>query len=102
MLVPPNLCQYPCADYFSSDWVENGCRDEVSQLMIIYPSSEIAEHWESGFLEVGRAGVDGILFGYRANLPGIWAYYPIDHDYEQKANTLAELVSGYLSGKITV
>ncbi len=102
MTVPPNLSQYPCADYFNSSWVDAGLWEEESQNMLILPFSDIVEHLKTGFLEVGRPGVDGILFGYRANLPGVWAYYPIDQEFELKANSIAELVSGWLSGHITV
>ena len=102
MQVPHSLRQYACEGHFASGWLREGCWDEESQTMLLVPVSDIKEHSDKAFLEVGRAGVDGFIFGYRAHLPGVWAYYPIDEEFVLKADSLAELVSGWLAGDITV
>ena len=33
---------------------------------------------------------------------GIWAYYPIDNEFELKADSANELLEGYINGTITV
>jgi hypothetical protein len=102
MDVPSHLRQYPCSDYFSSEWAERGCWDDHSGLWVIVPAQEVEEDPGLGFLQVGRPGVDGIGFGYRRGHPGLWAYYPIDKEFVLLAATLAELVEGWLSSRIKV
>jgi hypothetical protein len=71
-------------------------------MMLVVPRSAIVEHPKMRFLEVGRAGADGILFGYRCNLPGIWSYYPVEQQFARVANSIDELVVGWLAGEISV
>jgi hypothetical protein len=102
MQVPTHLRGYACDDYFASEWAERGCWDEPAQLMLISPAHEVAERPDLSLLVVGRPGVDGILFGYRAGHPGLWAYYPIDREFVLMAPSLADLVEGWRSRKLTV
>jgi hypothetical protein len=102
MRVPDHLRRYPCDDYFASEWAEQGCWDDSAQLMLIVPAAEVEERPELSLLVVGRPGVDGILFGYRADQPGLWAYYPIDREFVSVAPSLASLVDGWQSGRLTV
>jgi len=70
--------------------------------MLIVPLSDIVEHQDKSFLEVGHAGVDGILIGYRRDLPGIWGYYPIEQEFTLLANTLEGFLSGWNADEISV
>lgn len=64
------------------------------------------ENWslniEQGFLKFGNAGCDGVAFGLRKGMLGIWAFYPIEFEYVKKADTIAEFVEGWLNGNISV
>lgn len=91
---------YPCEDYLASEWAERGCWDEPSQAMVVVPCAEVRE--ADGFLVVGGPGVDGIAFGYRKGLPGLWAYRAIDRGYVYMAPTVAELVEKWTSGALSV
>lgn len=102
MTVPATLQHYLCGDYFASEWAGRGCWDDASQLMVVVPAAEVEEYPDLSFLAVGRAGVDGILFGYRAGSPGLWAYRPIGREFEWVAASLDELVRGWLAGDIRV
>jgi hypothetical protein len=102
MEVPAHLQQYPCADYFASEWSESAFWYEPSQFMVVGRSAEVAELPKVGFLSVGQAGVDGILFGYRVGLPGVWAYYPIRREFELVAPSVAELVRRWVAGEVRV
>jgi hypothetical protein len=100
--IPNHLHEYACADYFSSPWSTQGCWDETSQMWVIVSAAEVEERQEIRFLVVGRPGVDGIEFGYRQGRAGLWAYYPIEGEFVLMAPTVAELVEGWLSGKLSV
>ncbi len=102
MQVPAHLRGYACDDYFASEWAERGFWDDPSQLTLIVPAAEVEERPELQLLVVGRPGVDGILFGYRVGHPGLWAYHPIDREFVLMAPSVAELVEGWLSGKLAV
>jgi hypothetical protein len=79
-----------------------GVWDEFSILWLILPAREVTERFNINFLVIGRPGVDGIEFGYRANFDGIWAYYPIENNFVLLAPTLATFLEGWRSQKITV
>ena len=100
MTVPVHLRGYPCDDYFASEFANQGYWDEPSQLMLIVPASEVKVLSEVSFLVIGRPGIDGIEFGYRAGHTGLWAYYPIDQAFVLLAPTVANLVAAFESGKL--
>jgi hypothetical protein len=100
MEVPAHLRRYPCGDYFASAWAESGFRCEMSQFTVVTPAAEVEELPQVGFLAVGRAGADGIRFGYRAGRPGVWAYYPIGREFEPVAPSVAELVRRWVAGDV--
>ncbi len=100
---PPNhLSGFDCDDYFSDGYAQRGHYDAPAHLWVVKPFHELDAGMRLGFLAVGDAGVDGIRFGYRFGMHGLWAYYPIGHEFVWKAATLAELVEGWCSGTITV
>ncbi len=104
MIVPRELRDYRCAEHFESPRFRGGVWSEPEQLWIVVPMDEIKDHPDrgTGFLTVGRPGVDGIELGYRRGMSGLWAYYPIEDHFELMADTLDELVSGWLAGTLTV
>lgn len=94
--------QYQCADYLTSVWSVDGLWDEASCLWLLEPLSQIDEIGERGFLQVGRAGVDGIGFGYRLGYEGFWAYYPMEDHFEILSPSITEFVEGWQAGTIAV
>lgn len=100
MDIPARWRSYPCADYLASPWAESGFFCEESQTPVIVPVAEVEELPDEPFLSVGWAGVDGIRFGYRATLPGLWAYYPILREFEPVAASVGELVDRWTTNSI--
>lgn len=94
--------KYRCADYLSSAWARTGFWDEDAQLWLIEPLSRIDELDQVGFLQVGRAGVDGIGFGYRFGHDAFWAYHPTGQRFQLLAPSLEEFVKGWMAGSIAV
>ncbi|NBR85922.1 MAG: hypothetical protein EB141_20625 [Verrucomicrobia bacterium] len=102
MDTPKQYRGYDCADYFAEGWSERGHFDEHSQTLVIAPLTEAYEDKQIGFFAVGRSGWDGIDFGYRVGHPGLWAYYPITREFKFMSSTVAELVEGWCSSKLSV
>jgi hypothetical protein len=100
--VPTQLSSYRCQDYFDSEYAQQGFWDEESQLQVITPASEAELLPGVDFLSVGRAGVDGILFGYRSGSAGLWAYYPIGREFMFVAGTIDEFIERWIAGSITL
>lgn len=83
--------------YFSE-----GRYDNHAQLGYIYSREGARESDDGERLYIGRPGVDGIEFLYRKGSPSIWAYYPIEGDYEWKADDIETFERAWRSGSITV
>jgi hypothetical protein len=98
---PARWLGYHCDDYFSAGWAHQGHFDEPSQTPVIVPLADAYEDVEHQFLVVGHSGGDGIDFGYRHGHSGLWAY-PIDGEFKIMANTVAELVEDWCSGRLSV
>jgi hypothetical protein len=97
---PPS--RYACEDYLASPWAIEGLWDESAQLWLIEPLARIEDHADIGFLEVGRPGVDGIGFGYRADEAGFWAYHPMERPFQWLAPSLETFIGGWRAGRLTV
>lgn len=102
MRIPDQYVEYECEEYFRNGWAEKGHFSKDSETWIVCPLTEAYEDAAISFFAVGRSGWGGIDFGYRKGMSGLWAYYPIDDDFELKAPTIEELVKGYCSGEIKV
>jgi hypothetical protein len=102
MQVPERFRRYHCEDYFAGGWADRGHIDERSQTLVIAPVSQAYERKEKDFFAIGRSGWGGIDFGYRVGQVGLWAYYPIGGEFKFMAPTVADLVQGYCSGKLSV
>jgi hypothetical protein len=102
MGTPKHLQDFHCDDYFASPWASEGYWDEPSQLMLVVPVGDHELRSDLDFLVIGRPGVDGIELGYRRGMQGIWVYYPYENRFVAVAATTAELIDGYMSGRITV
>lgn len=102
LTIPKRWSAYQCNDYFVGHWCQDGHFDERSQTLVIAPLSEAYENTEAAFFAIGRSGVDGIDFGYRKGLAGLWAYYPIDAEFKLMASNVQELVDAWCSGEATV
>lgn len=102
MDVPHQWRDYPCEDYFSSALSVDGYWDEAGQLWLIEPAERIAEENEAEFLQIGRAGVDSIGFGYRKDHPGLWAYHRMESRFQYLGETATQFLDGWLSGCIQV
>ena len=94
--------RYSCADYLDGPYADTGFFDRRGQFELITPVEESEEKLGSSFLAIGRAGVDGIEFGYREGQQGVWAYYPIDDQFSLLAPNVMHLVEGWSSGEIKV
>lgn len=101
MTSPPDLRHFHCDDYFDPQW-QRGNWDEQSQLMVVVPVGEHVLRAELEFLAIGNAGTDGIEFGYRRGHSGLWACYGITGEFVAVAKSVADLVDGYMSGRIRV
>ena len=102
MDVPRQWQGYPCSEYFSDGWSTQGHFHEPSQNFVIVPLDDAYENREQRFFAVGRSGGDGIDFGYREGMSGLWAYYPIEREFKFMAPSIRELVDGWCSGKLFV
>jgi hypothetical protein len=100
--VPAEWRQYPCGEYFRDGWAQKGHFDASSQCKVVVTVNEIYERRDFGFLAVGRSGADGIDFGFRKDMEGLWAFYPIEQEFKLMAPDLKALVSGWCSGTLTV
>jgi len=100
MDVPEKYCDYRCEDYYSSPLAIHGFWDEPGQWWVIVPAERVKEDAE--FLEVGSPGVDSIGLGYRKATSGLWAYHRMEMRFQYLAETVIELLDGWLSGRIKV
>jgi hypothetical protein len=101
-MTPEQFKGNACADYFDSVAFPEGIWSERDQLWLILPSAEVFERSGEKFLVIGRPGVDGIEFGYRRELDGVWAYYPFTREFLKLAPNVKSLVEGWNGGTITV
>ncbi|MVF14841.1 hypothetical protein FT643_22145 [Ketobacter sp. MCCC 1A13808] len=101
MITVDTIQKFKCEEYARGEYAK-GYYDKESYLQLVLPINEAYVSRENTHLVVGHAGADGIEFCYRERQPGIWAYYPIDNDYELKAINIASLVAGWRSGEINV
>jgi len=96
MRIPEQWRDYPCQDYFSSRLAAEGHWDEHAQLWLIEPAERLEEEDEIEFLQVGRAGVDGVAFGYRKGDRGFWAFYRNGHpDFQFLAPTIQQFLRNW-------
>jgi len=100
--VPDKYHDYECTEYFVDGWAECGYFDDKSQTLVVTPLGEAYEDREIDFFAIGRSGADGIDFGYRKGHVGLWAFHPIDQEFQFMAATVTELVDGWCSGKLAV
>ena len=101
MFLKNNITEdYNCSDYLAR--YKDGFYHEASYLQLVLPVSDSKINEKFEHLTIGYAGADGIEFCFRKNKVGIWAFYPIDETYESKAESIADLISGWSSGSIFV
>jgi hypothetical protein len=81
---------------------QHGWWNEDGQCWYIEPAERLEEDTDLSLLVIGRPGVDGIRWGYRQDMAGIWAHYPIDDDFVWLAKSADELHRGYAEGRISV
>jgi hypothetical protein len=103
MEVPQQWHEYRCEDYFASPLALCGYWDEPGQIWYIEPALRVVEDANAQFLQVGRAGVDGIGFGYRKGVPGFWALHRmVGSEFQYLAPTVVQFLDEWLAGTITV
>ena len=100
MEIPERYNSYRCSDYFAS--FTQGVWSGREQMWLIVSADDVVEQPERDYLVVGKAGVDGVEFGYRREHDGIWAHYPIGNDFRFVAPSVSALVEGWLGGSIRV
>jgi hypothetical protein len=100
MTRPEMLRQFGCAEYFGV--FSAGRYSAQEHLWFIVPATEIEFYDQNKSMVIGRAGVDGICFCYRAEDAGIWVFYPMFGEWKLISATLQELERGWLEGSISV
>jgi hypothetical protein len=95
-----DFSRFDCLEYFRD--FQAGRYDPVAQLWFILPAEQLQVDDEREALVVGRAGVDGIDFCYRAGHTGIWAFYPILREWVAVAPTLKNLEDQWNNGSLRV
>ena len=101
-LMPIAFRGFDCAEYFSSSTFRRGVVDPESQLQLIYSESQLRVIKAADFLAVGSAGADGIEFGFRKGISGLWAFHPNEGRFQAVASSLQSLVAGFRDGSIRV
>lgn len=99
---PDHLADFRCEDYFESVYAAEGFWSELEQNWLIEPANEISLAADAEFLQVGRPGLDGIGFGYRRFLDGLWAFHPQESRFQFLSPDVASLVKGWNDGSIKV
>lgn len=102
MAIPKKYQNYNCSEYFESEVYRNGVFNLECQLYVVYPEKEVNINHEEKHMAIGSSGADGIEFCYRENKDDIWAYYPIENEYEKVSSSLNELIEGWSSGDISI
>jgi hypothetical protein len=102
MKIPHQFTDFRCEDYFEAGYASDGFWSEMEQIWLIEPISEIFITADSEFLQVGRPGVDGIGFGYRRLLDGLWAFHPQESRFQYVALDVASFVKEWGNGTIKV
>ena len=90
--------RFNCEEYFRD--FQAGRYDAVAQIWFILPADQLRVDDERDALIVGRPGVDGIEFCYRAGQPGVWAFYPILSEWVAVAPTLKDLEEQWNDGSL--
>lgn len=99
-LLAPIVETYDCGEYLAQ--FSAGRYDVAGQFWFILPVSDITLNDSREALIVGRAGVDGICFCYRAGAPALWAWFPLDERWQRVSNCLADLERSWLAGELRV
>jgi hypothetical protein len=97
-LVPKEFSRFDCLEYFKD--FQAGRYDADARLWFILPANEIRIDSELEALIVGRPGVDGIDFCFRAGHPGVWAFYPILGEWVAISPTLRDLEDRWTDGSL--
>jgi hypothetical protein len=100
--VPEKWQPYNCDDYYRSQLAQTGWWEPLAQCWYLERAEGVYEDEARQFLVIGRPGVDGIEWGYRRGLDGIWAHYPIENTFIRVAASADELRSGYADGSVTI
>src|SRR5687768_15326141 len=101
-VMPTRWRPFNCEDYFASDLAERGYYDPDGQYEYIYPRERTYEDDHRDILVIGSPGCDGIAWGYRRSMTGIWAWYPIGAEFRYMAPGVESLLDGWLAGTIHV
>lgn len=99
MTIDPNNWPEARAFFETFEGVE---KPEKNGKKFLYGAEETRESDDGSKLYIGRAGVDGIEFVYLKDTPGIWAWYPLDGELTQMADTIDAFVTDWASGAIKV
>jgi len=94
--------RFGCGEYF--ELFASGRYESAACNWTILPAHELRllDQDAADALIVGHAGVDGILFCYRAGHAGFWAHYPLEGTWKRLAGSLTEFWTGWCDGRISV
>jgi len=79
-----------------------GVYSQSEQYWIVRPIAEWEELEVCGWTSIGGPGVDGIGFCCNTQDDGIYAYFPIEGNFELIAKSVPDLIEGWDSGRIKV
>ena len=79
-----------------------GVYSQLEHYWTVRPVADWEETDCPGWVSIGGPGVDGIQFCCHAENDGIHTYHPIERRFELVAETVAELVDGWQSGRIKI
>ena len=74
----------------------------IGQSFFLYPVEQVRISANGQTLYIGRRGHEGIEFALRRGTPGVWAWYPIDNDWREMTDTVADLVAQGATGSLKV
>lgn len=100
---PVRWSEFLCNEYFENGWWDKYRYEGIANgFSAVSDKTGIYEDSQNDFLAIGSPGIDGAMFGYRRNTPGLWVCYPGEDYFREMADTLDGLQDGWANGTIAV
>ena len=100
---PLRWAEFQCDEYFNNGWWDKSKPDEVADsCSAVSDKTGIYEDVQNDFLAIGWPGIDGVMFGYRRHMAGLWACYPGENYFREMADDLDGLQDGWNNGPLAV
>ena len=100
---PFRWAEFQCDEYFRNGWWDKSKYEGVEDgFSAVSDKTGIYEDVQNDFLAIGWPGIDGVMFGYRRHMAGIWACYPGEKYFREMATDLDGLQDGWTNGPLAV